>query len=248
MESSEFCSRGGAGPRMVRRQARGYNPPPMSNLRRPMKSWILLLLVAALALASGITFNRWVSQHQRAPAPELEVATSLLGHSLPVPTYRLTDSKGQPFTNADLEGHWTLMFFGYTHCPDVCPTTLSTLAQAMELLRSRGDTDLPQVVFVSVDPERDTPQQLGQYTRFFDPQFIGVTGTEQAIKDLTSGLGIIYAKVDNPKDPENYLVDHSAAILGVAPNGRLAALFSAPHRAPAITHDLQALQGAYQAH
>lgn len=224
----------------------GYNPPPMSNTRTSMKSWVLLLLVAALALASGITFNRWVSEHQRVPAPELEAATSLLGHSIPVPAFRLTDSEGHPFTNDALQGRWTLMFFGYTHCPDVCPTTLSTLAQTLALLRAQGETDLPQVVFVSVDPQRDTPEQLGQYTRFFDPEFVGVTGSEQAIEALTSGLGIIYARVDNPKDPENYLVDHSAAILGIAPNGRLAALFSAPHRASAIAHDLQALRAAYR--
>lgn len=223
-----------------------YNAAAMVEKPKIDRSRVLLFLVAAVALASGISFNRWMGGTPgSSPPDELHTATALWNHALPIPQFTLRDSEDQPFTHRDLVGRWSLMFFGYTHCPDVCPTTLSTLDKAYRLLEAGENREPPAVVFVSVDPERDDADQLGEYVRYFNPRFRGVTGTDEALTPLTSGLGILHTRAENPNDPESYLVDHSAVVLLIAPDGRLIALFNAPHEAEAIAHDVTALRDAY---
>lgn len=176
--------------------------------------------------------------------PALQHAT-LLPEAKTVQTFRLSDHRGRPFTPENLQGHWTLLFFGYTHCPDVCPTTLQTLAGALRRLDEAGDTvTLPQVVFVSVDPARDSRERLAGFVSYFNPDFIGVTGEPAQIERLTRPLGILYAKAGDGTD---YLVDHSAAIVLFDPSGRYRALFNVPHDPAAIAADFQAIRRYYEA-
>jgi protein SCO1/2 len=134
------------------------------------------------------------------------------------------------------------VFFGFTHCPDVCPTTLAMLAQVEKKLAEAPTAAAPQVVLVSVDPERDTPEKLAQYVKYFSPSFTGVTGPVAAIDEFTRTLGIPVARTPLPNG--DYTVDHSAAILLFDPDGAMHALFSGPHSADLIAADYRRIVDA----
>ncbi|GHA13371.1 photosynthetic protein synthase I [Oceanisphaera arctica] len=135
--------------------------------------------------------------------------------------FTLTDAAGQPFTEQNLLGRWSLVFVGYTHCPDICPTTLSDLARIYpELTRL---SDKVQVVFVSADPARDTPERLKAYTAYFNPDFVAVTAEHERLTPAVQQLGLIYGIFE--RDETEYLVDHSASIALVNPRGQLHASF-----------------------
>ena len=173
----------------------------------------------------------------RVPAPEAPVLQA--GTALPepraIPEFAFTDAMGRPFGPAQFEGRWSLVFTGFTHCPDVCPTTLALMA---DLKRRVAREDL-QFVFVSVDPERDTPAAVARYLAHFDPALIGATGERAEMERFTAGLGL--AQVRNPGANGEYTVDHSTALVLVDPEARLAGYFSAPHERDAIAADLAAL-------
>ncbi len=148
-----------------------------------------------------------------------------------VQPFALTDQRGEPFTLAQLTGRWSFLFFGYTHCPDVCPTTLAMLDKvSRELDRGPTSNRDVQFVFVSVDPGRDTPEYLGKYVGYFNPDFLGVTGADEALTQLTRQLGI-YTEREPPDADGNYLVGHGTAVLLIDPAGRLVGVFQAPHDA-----------------
>lgn len=180
----------------------------------------------------------------------LMVSRSLLDRSLDLraasvfPTPRLLNEfelytpEGEAFTAESLKGQWTLMFFGFTNCPDICPDTLAILSQAVDALRLMKTEPLPQVVFVSVDPARDQGDLLADYVAWFDESFIALTGSDTELEGLTRQLGVIYVR-DTP-DPQTgfYNVDHSAAVMIIDPEGRLFGRFGHPLEAQAITADL----------
>jgi protein SCO1/2 len=157
----------------------------------------------------------------------------------------LLRDNGEKFTMKDLKGHWSLFFFGYTHCPDICPVTLGVVAQAKKMA-TRLNHMFPQVVFVSVDPDRDKVEMLADYVQYFDKDFVGVTGDAQMIKALTLQMSVVYMKVpvDNGTassslDNNVYNVDHSSALLLVNPDGKLFAFLNPPHDATTILKDFQ---------
>ena len=131
---------------------------------------------------------------------------------------------------------WHLLFFGYTFCPDVCPVELTVLHEMTDILRHQiPQAQLPQTVFVSIDPERDTPEKITEYVTYFDTDFIGVTGKQTDLKILTMPLGISWIKEQSidpaKKDDPNYLLSHSTTIILLDPDMRVAGLFLAPHSA-----------------
>lgn len=132
--------------------------------------------------------------------------------------FRLTDHNGKPRTLADFRGKVVVMFFGYTQCPDVCPTTLSDLRKVMQLLA--GDADRVQVLFVTVDPDRDTQDLLAKYVPAFNPTFLGLRGDAAATQRIAKDFKIFY-QVEPGKTPESYTVAHTAASLAFDPQGRL---------------------------
>ena len=157
--------------------------------------------------------------------------------------FSLIDHHGRPFTGANLAGHWSMLYFGYTNCPDVCPATLSILAAMEKKLRTAPSAVRPQVIFVTADPARDTPAQLAGYVPYFDPEFIGVTARDQSTIEAFAGrLGI---EVDLVHQSDGtYSVEHSAAIVVVDPEGRLAAILTGPFTASALQHDFSSIAGA----
>jgi protein SCO1 len=207
----------------------------VADTSKPSVAQWLIALGMALALSGG--FLAW--RHWPAPAPALPpsgqmFSSTLIDDATPLPAFVLRRPDGT-LTNADLLGHWTLLDFGYTFCPDICPTTLATLKDVRTRLEAGGTTP-PQVVFVSVDPGRDTPARLADYVRFFDPAFIGATGDDAALALLVKHLGVQYERRD-AQDKKRYVVDHSAVVYLIDPQGKLKATFSWPHDAATMAAD-----------
>lgn len=152
--------------------------------------------------------------------------------------FALTDHTGKPRTLADFRGKAVVVFFGYTQCPDVCPTTLSTLAETMKQLGP--DADRVQVVFITVDPERDTQALLAHYVPAFDPRFVGLSGDPAATERVAKEFKIIYQKQPGAT-PSSYTVDHSAGVYVFDPQGRLRLYMSHGQGPDVFAHDLKAL-------
>jgi protein SCO1/2 len=199
------------------------------------KATIWLILVASVAAAGGL----WLGQRGTLGLAGVPAVSAAVLYPQPraIPAFALTRSDGTPFTQADLAGAWTLLFFGFTHCPDVCPTTLATLRDVGKALPPALASRV-RMTFVSVDPERDTPQRAGEYARFFSPTIVAATGGKAELDALTAALGVLYVKVPQGAD---YTVDHTASILLVDPEGRLRGLFRTPHDAARIAADIATL-------
>lgn len=196
-----------------------------------LRKTALMVSVAILAAALGVVAARWA---ETTAAPEKAL---LLDTPRALPEIRLVDHEGRPFGNERLSGSWSLVFFGFTHCPDVCPTALFTLDRALDELTEVPPGERPAVVMISVDPARDTPEKLASFVPYFDPEFIGVTGDLPEIQRLTNAIGVAFAYTPRPGTRDGYTVDHTASIFLIDPQGRLAAIFSTPHDSGVIARD-----------
>ncbi len=154
--------------------------------------------------------------------------------------YTLVTTEGAPFTSASLGTAPSAVFFGFTHCPDVCPMTLGILKQVAALNAHLPAPDQARMVFVSVDPARDTPAQIKTYVEYFGPQFSGLTGTAEQIDIFARASSVAYF-VGEPDENGQYPVDHSNALFVVNPHGQIAAVFTAPHSSEQIAADLRAI-------
>ena len=194
----------------------------------------VLITFAAVALVMGLTVNKVLR-----PAPLNEAELSEAGVYLfqaprPVPDLQLISSRGEPWGKSDLQGQWNLLFFGYTFCPDICPTTMAELRQ-LTLSLPEEDRQRLQVTMISVDPNRDTPEQLNSYLGFFDAEFNGATGDADELARLAQALSIAYIEPDTRED--NYLVDHSGQVIMLDPSGRYVGFIRPPLR-PALLGEL----------
>ena len=178
------------------------------------------------------------------PAASVELSSgSYVTPSRKLPDFSLIDQQGRVFGTANLRGHWSMMFFGYTNCPYFCPTTLTTLAAMEKRLRAVKAPALPQVIFVSVDAERDTPGQLAKYVPYFDPEFIGLTAADQpGIEAVAKKLGV--SVIITPAPDGNYTVDHTGAIFVVNPDGRIAAILTGPFTPDSLQADFEHIVAA----
>jgi protein SCO1/2 len=196
---------------------------------------ILFGMIAAFAAALGVVVATLF--FGGSAGGELQSGT-LLKQPRALPELQLTDQDGQPFTRKSLEGQWNLVFAGFTYCPDVCPTTLALLKQ----VQSRLAPQQFRVVFLSVDPERDTPERLKKYVRHFSADFVGVTAGEPQLAEVARGIGFAYAKVPGAT-PESYQMDHSAALALINPQGQIVGYFSPPFEIERLAADLRQIIG-----
>lgn len=198
-----------------------------------------IAMAAVLMAAAGFGVARWWTSTR---VPVTLTSGSLLSPPRDLPQFSLIDHHGTAFTPASFQGHWSVLFFGYTNCPDLCPTTLATLATLQREWQSRNVAH-PQVVFVSVDVRRDTPAVLAKYVPYFDPSFIGVTATTQArIEEFARSLGA--AVIIGPEHDGTYSVDHTGALFVVSPRGRLAAILTPPYTVAGLRGDLARILSA----
>ena len=188
-----------------------------------------------IALIAGIS-AALIWRNAAAPA---ELATGTYIHpSRNLPDFSLIDHHGQTFGLAQVRGHWSMMFFGYTNCPDFCPTTLTTLAALEKRLRTDAAPVRPRVIFMSVDAKRDTPEQLAKYVPYFDPEFIGLTAASQSdVEAVAAKLGV--AVIITPKADGTYSIDHSKTIFVLNPQGKLAAVLTGPFSVDALESDFR---------
>ncbi|MEX0900593.1 MAG: SCO family protein [Gammaproteobacteria bacterium] len=198
-----------------------------------MRFKLIVAVVVILALGAGF----WVASGLR--GGELPATGAIVLDTPRDPgSFRLVDHHGQPFGPAEIRDQWTLWFFGFTHCPDICPMTLSALNLTDQALADAGAAR-PTVVMVSVDPQRDTPEKLAAYVPFFNDTFVGVTGTTAEVLTLTERLGIIVQYV--ARDGDDYTVEHGASLLLTGPDGLVRAVFTAPHEPQKLAQDLAVL-------
>lgn len=197
---------------------------------------ILFGLIAALAAALGLAVGAIVLQPKSIPI----ASGTLLDTPRPLPAFALTGQDGQPFTNQALAGKWTVVFAGFTYCPDICPGTL-TLLKAVKAKRGPKAEQL-QVLFLSVDPGRDTPERLKTYVQFFDPGFLAATAPDAELEKLARAMSFVYAKVPG-KTADGYTMDHSTALMLINPQGQLAGFFTAPLKVDPLSADLSTILG-----
>ena len=192
--------------------------------------------IAVVAAFAAVYVARMLNQ----PAvPSLESGTSL-PQARVLPDFNLVDTQGRAASPAALRGHPTLVFFGFTHCPDVCPTTLALLANVQkQAVQQHPAMAGIKVALISVDPERDTPQQLGSYIASFRGDFIGLTGDASEIVKATRAFGVAAARVD--LGGGNYTMDHSATVFALDSQARIVAVFTPPLSAAALARDLARL-------
>jgi len=198
---------------------------PRPRSRFPWSVAALVVVVMAVTAWFLIALSRAV------PPPALDVgaAATVLRVPQPVTAFTLRDHHGQTFDRSRLAGLWSFVFFGYTSCPAVCPMTLGNLADVAELLEGTpGAGDEVQFVFVSVDPDRDSTERLATFGPYFDADFIGATGTDAQLEELTDALGIYHARHEDESEID-YLVDHTTSVLLIDPERRLHAIFPTPH-------------------
>lgn len=199
----------------------------------------VFVLVALVALIIGLTVHRVLnSEQQLDPTQMLDAGIVILPQGRDVPELTLTNQAGEPVRVDQFDGKWTLLFFGYTFCPDICPATLAELRQ----LRGQLPEELRErlrPVLVSVDPARDTPEQLRQYLEFFGEGFIGLTGPLDDIQTLANGVGIPFIPGDTSR--ENYTVDHSGNLVIIGPDGRQRGFIRAPLNVSKLSQQLPGL-------
>lgn len=195
----------------------------MSSLLKTL--FILILIIAALA--GGVFLSLMLEPKQS----DESLARTIPGLMWPNPKtltpFTLTDQHNQAFTLDSLKSNWSLLFFGYTRCPDICPATMAMMNGMVKSL-DEADKPAPQIVFISVDPERDTPTVLKDYMAYFNPEFIGLGGETDQTNGLLKQLGILSMKI-NEQDNGEYLMDHTASIILINPKGELLSIYSPPH-------------------
>lgn len=203
------------------------------------KTYLILGLVLVVALAGVYQF--FVKQ----PLPQAQSALIFPEPRVLAP-FSLTDNNNKTFTERNLQGVWNFFFFGYTNCPDICPATLRLMQQAWEILDKQHKTDNLQFIFVSVDPARDTAENMNQYITYFNPKFVGLTGSETQIAKLGEQFGVFYIKETlNGADDDNYLIEHTGSVMFVDPKGQYVANLSPPFTAEVLANDILIAQQHY---
>lgn len=201
-------------------------------------------VVVILALA-GLSLGVFVGQHVHFKK-KIDVARfhgTYLENPRTVNQFSLTGIDQKIFDNSSLQGKWTLMFFGFTNCGYLCPTTMAELSKMYRALEANGVKDLPRIVMISIDPDRDDQEKLGSYVTSFHPAFYGARGDEPSIEVMTREMGVAYAKVieKGSTEPQNYEIQHSGALMLFNPQGELNAFFTTPHHADLLAKDYMLL-------
>lgn len=202
----------------------------------------VVVLVLAVALIFGFVVSRQVMQSsgtEPQPAPNLSALnTFVYDQAQPVAAFELTNENGEPVTEADLKGRWTLVFIGYTNCPDICPATMAMLRQADKLIPA--DLPQPDYLLISADPEHDSPEILQEYLDFFGPDFHGVTGEMDTLRNLAKSLNAVF--MHRETEGVTY-VDHSGHLALINPDGQMTAVLQPPHRPETVA---EAFEKIYQ--
>ena len=199
----------------------------------PQRFLLIAAILAALVIIGTGTFFFIALRDTPQGAARTALASAIGG------PFQLIDQNGKTVTDADLKGKWSLIYFGYTHCPDACPTALNDISIALSELGSKRDSVRP--VFITVDPERDTPETLKAYVTSFDAPILALTGTSEQVAKAAKGYRVYYAK--HPEAGGDYSMDHSSVIYVMDPQGRFTASFTHESAPEHISERLKKLLG-----
>lgn len=222
-------------------------PDTKPNKNNKIGQIIFIISLAILSLVIGLQLSQTLfkdSNDHKVP-PNLDF--TVLPDARELKDFNLADHDKQPFTPEQLKGHWSFMFFGFTNCPDICPTALKVMQGVWNNLPTKqGENGHPKLFFITVDPDRDKPEILKQYVKYFHPEFNAVAGKLDELDKLTNQIGILYGydEKDDEKDIE-YTVNHSAQIILVDPRGRMRAVISPPHDPDTISSNFQKVRIFY---
>ena len=200
---------------------------------------ILYIILAAFAAGFGL----WAAQNLF-NKPQRESATTMQTVRMfpqvrAIPDFALQSADGKLINKATLSKHWTVVFLGFTHCPDICPTTLADLSKVQKIWETLPSETRPRVLFISVDPERDTPKAIAEYAAFFHKDTLTATAQEPALTEFVQSLALVYAKM--PLENGDYNMDHSATIVVLNPQGNEVGIIRPPFMPQKIAADLIAL-------
>lgn len=198
-------------------------------------SMTLAVIAAVISVSLGVFFsNVWQANKKKTFINEF--SGTVLSMPRAIESFAFSSTEGGPFSNQQLKGHWTLMFFGFTHCPMMCPTSMSALGQMYKKLEKVNAPVLPQVVMVSIDPKRDSLTGLKDYVKQFDKHFVGARAKEELVLKLTKQLGVVSMK-EAPKEDGDYNIQHSGAVMIFNPAGNLVGFYSLPHKPEKMATD-----------
>lgn len=205
--------------------------------------WIILIVVIIFALIVVLVNSAKSRVSGHINLAQIKIDGTVLPYPQVIEPFRLTDNHDRSFTKQKLLHHWTFMFFGYTNCAYVCPVTMAEFHKLYNNLHAQlPDRLLPQVVFISVDPQRDTIEKLNQYVKSFNPHFIGLRGSIAEVQALARQMNVSFHKIG---DGDNYVMAHTATVMLLNPEGNLVAYFSYPHKAVQMARDYEKVIRAY---
>jgi protein SCO1/2 len=203
----------------------------------------VIVLFAFAALITGLFVSQHISIKKRIDTSKFH--GTLLNKPREIEQFVLAGIDNAKFDNQSLQGQWTMMFFGFTSCGYLCPTTMAELAKMYRILNEKGVKPMPKVVMITIDPERDNTDKLKNYATAFNSNFYAAYGEQESLKKMTREMGIAYGKVvsNTITDNNNYDIQHSGAIMLFNPQGELSAFFTTPHQAELLAEDYQLLVG-----
>ena len=208
----------------------------MSNVKNRITMTVVCLLALVALLLGLFISQRW---HLTTSLDKSQLQGTFLDKPRKVSAFALTGIDNVAFNNTSLNGHWTMMFFGFTNCASICPTTMAELGKMYRILEKKGAKNMPLVVMVSVDPERDSLSKLNHYVKAFDSHFYAARGDERSITAMTKEMGIAYTKImpETVEDSQNYDIEHTGTIMLFNPKGELSAFFTTPHSASLLAKE-----------
>ena len=199
----------------------------------------LTLMVGLIALAFGF----WLAINQQHDVPLISEEIGIVyPHAREIGKFQLIDSEGQTIDEQRFQEKWWLVYFGFTFCPDACPIALSDMKKIKALLDEKTNKEFG-FAFISVDPDRDTPERLKQYVEYFDPEFLAATGNPEDLQNLATKVGVVFIVPENPAD-ENYVVDHSTFMVLWNSDANLKAIFKAPHKPKEVARGIKKILSA----
>ena len=209
---------------------------------------LVLTLSALIAATSGIWLGQIFTDNTDISIKPATIQGAIYPNAKVIKNFELIDQLSNKVTKSGFFGHWSLIFVGYTHCPDICPTTLAVMDQVDEFM-SQQQIQPPNIVFLSIDPERDTPQKLKSYVSYFNKKFIALTGSLSEITKVTQQLNAVFRKAPGMSgeiSEKDYLMDHSSALMLINPDGNLQSILTAPHTPANIIESIINSQTYYE--
>lgn len=210
------------------------------------KTNLVFVITAIVAMIVGVYLGQSSHEETKAVKPPV-IQGAIYPEAKVLKPFSVIDQNGQTITKDDFMNHWSLVFVGYTHCPDICPTTMDIMNQVVGYMQDQ-QMQPPQIIFLSIDPERDTPERLKEYVVYFNEHFTGLTGTADQIRLLTQQLNAVYKKAPGAAgsiSDDDYLMDHSSALMLINPQGNMQSILTAPHLPGIIIESILQSQAYY---